>query len=72
MRNEKRVRQQSYENGLNKPWKLYIHMGTRKINQLLIFSSFANLRKRMDFLSGVFHMQLEALTVTKSRHKIWV
>lgn len=71
MRNEKRAGPQ-YQNGLNKPWKLYIQMGARKINQLLIFSSFANLRKRMDFLSGVLHMQLEALTAAQSKHKIWV
>lgn len=60
MRNEKGAGQQSYQNGLNEPWKLYIQMGARRINQLLIFSSFANLRKKMDFLSGVLHMQLEA------------
>lgn len=60
MRNEKGAGQQSYQNGLNEPWTLYIQMGARRINQMLIFSSFANLRKRMDFLSGVLHMQLEA------------
>jgi len=69
MRNEKRAGQQSYQNGLNKFWNLYVCLEARKINQLLIIISFVNLRKRMDFLSGILHMQLETLMLTQSRHK---
>jgi len=57
-------------NWFQQPLEALHSEGSQKIKPAAHISSFANLRKRMDFLSGVLHMQFEALTVTQSRYKI--